>query len=107
MSEIPWKPRRLTTKFMLGLGIILFVGVSIISLFFYKHLKSLYIKDNYQKTDLVLGHIEATMEYVRDELRPEMYHVLPKEEFVREAMSTSFVNKGIMKRFEKRFPDFI
>ena len=107
MSKIPWKPRRLTTKFMLGLGIILFCAVSIISLFFYEHLKSLYIKDTYQKTDLVLGHIEATMEYVRDELRPEMYHVLPKEEFVREAMSTSFVNKGIMKRFEKRFPDFI
>ncbi len=92
---------------MLGLGIILFCAVSIISIFFYEHLKNLYIKETYQKTDLVLGHIDATMQYVRDELRPQMYHVLPKNEFVREAMSTSFVNRGIMKRFAKRFPDFI
>ena len=107
MKKVLRKPRKLTTKFMLGLGIILFCAVSIVSLLFYEHLKSLYIKETYQKTDLVLGHIDATMEYVRDELRPQMYHVLPKKEFVREAMSTSFVNKGIMKRFAKRFPDFI
>ncbi len=97
----------MTPKFMFGLGIILFCAISVTSLLFYEHLKNLYIKETYQKTDLVLGHIDATMEYVRDELRPQMYHVLPKEEFVREAMSTSFVNKGIMKRFAKRFPDFI
>jgi signal transduction histidine kinase len=47
------------------------------------------------------------MEYVRDELRPRLLHALPKDEFIREAMSTSFINKGIMKRFDKRFPDYI
>ncbi len=107
MKKVLRKPRKLTTKFMLGLGIILLCAVSIVSLLFYEHLKSLYIKETYQKTDLVLRHIDATMEYVRDELRPQMFHVLPKKEFIREAMSTSFVNKGIMKRFAKRFPDFI
>ncbi|MCL5023769.1 MAG: DUF3365 domain-containing protein [Nitrospirae bacterium] len=107
MRKTLWRPRRLTTKFMLGLGIILFCAVSIASLLFYDHLKDLYIQETYQKTDIVLGHIDATMEYVRDELRPQMYHVLPKDEFIREAMSTSFVNKGIMKRFAARFPDYI
>jgi len=107
MKKISWKPRRLTIKFMLGMGIILFCAVIIVSILFYEHLKELYIKETYQKTDLVLGHIDATMEYVRDELRPQMFHVLPKDEFILEAMSTSFVNKGIMERFVKRFPSYV
>jgi len=73
----------------------------------YAYLKDLYIKETYQKTELVLGHINATMEYVRDELRPQMFHILPKDEFIREAMSTSFVNKGVMERFGRRFPSYI
>ncbi|HTZ18624.1 MAG TPA: DUF3365 domain-containing protein [Dissulfurispiraceae bacterium] len=97
----------LTTKFMLGIGLILFCVISIISALFYLRLKDLYIKETYQKTDLVLGHIDATMEYVRDELRPQMFHLLPKDEFVREAMSTSFVNRGIMHRFAGKFPDYV
>ena len=97
----------LTTKFMLGIGVILFCVISIISALFYVKLKDLYIRETYQKTDLILGHIDATMEYVRDELRPQMYHMLPKDEFIREAMSTSFVNRGIMRRFAIKFPNFI
>ncbi len=101
------KNLKLTTKFMLGIGIILFLAVSLLSIFFYEYLKNLYIKEAYQKTDLVLGHVEASMAYVRDELRPRMYHVLPRDEFIREAMSTSFVTKGIMKRFVEKFPDYV
>jgi signal transduction histidine kinase len=100
------KDLNLTTKFMLGIGIILFLAVSLFSLIFYDYLKDLYVREAYQKTDLVLGQIEASMTYVRDELRPRMYHVLPHDEFIREAMSTSFVTTGIMRRFEKRFPDY-
>ena len=98
---------KLTTKFMLGIGIILVCAASISSMLFYAYLKDLYIKETYQKTELVLGHINATMEYVRDELRPQMFHILPKDEFIREAMSTSFVNKGVMERFGRRFPSYI
>ncbi len=97
---------KLTTKFMLGIGLILFCATTIVSILFYLYVKDLYIKEMYQKTDLVLGHINATMEYVRDELRPQMFHMLPKDEFVREAMSTSFVNKGVMERFARRFPNY-
>jgi two-component system NtrC family sensor kinase len=102
-----FKSNSLTAKFMLGIGVILFCVISIISALFYFYMRELYIKETYQKTDLVLGHIQATMEYVRDELRPQMFHLLPKDEFVREAMSTSFVNKGIMKRFSARFSSYV
>ncbi|MEJ2183321.1 MAG: DUF3365 domain-containing protein [Nitrospirota bacterium] len=98
---------KLTTKFMLGIGVILFFSISIISFVFYVYLKDLYVREIYEKTDIALGHIDATMEYVRDELRPKMLHVLPRDEFVREAMSTSVVNKGIMDRFVTKFPDYI
>lgn len=101
------KSLKLTTKFMLGIGIILLCSAGVASVVSYEYMKNLYIKEAYEKTDLVLGHIDATMEYVRDELRPQLFHALPKDSFIREAMSTSFVNKGVMKRFDKRFPDYV
>ncbi len=96
-----------STKFVLGIGVSVFIAVGSMSLFFYQYVKAFYIQETYQKTDLVLGHIDAIMEYVKDELRPKMFLLLPKEEFVREAMSTSFVNKGVMTRFTELFPDYV
>ena len=96
-----------STKFVLGISVSVCIAAGSMSLFFYQYVKHLYIQETYQKTDLVLGHIDAIMAYVKDELRPKMFQVLPKDEFVREAMSTSFVNKGVMTRFSELFPDFI
>jgi PAS domain S-box-containing protein len=96
-----------STKFVLGISVIVCIAVGSMSLFFYHYVKTLYIQETYQKTDLVLGHIDAIMEYIKDELRPKMFELLPRDEFVREAMSTSFVNKGVMSRFSKLFPDYV
>ncbi len=98
---------KLTKKLMLGIGVILCVTFGAISLFFYYYVKDLYLKETYKKTELLLSYIDATEQYVRDELRPKMFHVLPKDEFIREAMSTTFVTKGITKRFVKKFPEYI
>ena len=97
----------LTTKFMAGLGIMLLCVVTVVSFFTYYYLKSMFIKEAYEKTDIVLGHIDATMEYVRDELRPQVFHALPGDKFIREVMSSSFVNVGIMRRFIGKFPRYI
>lgn len=96
-----------STKFKIGIGIIVFIAVGTMSLFFYEYVKTFYVQETYQKTDLVLGHIDATIAYVQGELRPKMFHILPKDDFVREAMSTSFVNKGVMSRFTKMFPGYV
>lgn len=96
-----------STRFVLGISFSVCIAAGSMSLFFYQYVKHLYIQESYQKTDLVLGHIDAIMEYVKDELRPKMFQTLPKDEFIREAMSTSFVNKGVMTRFSELFPDFI
>ncbi len=92
---------------MLGIGIILSLTFGAISCFFYYYVKDLYLNETYRKTELLLAYIDATEQYVRDELRPKMFHVLPKDEFIREAMSTTFVTKGITKRFVSRFPEYI
>ncbi|HEX8948166.1 MAG TPA: DUF3365 domain-containing protein [Dissulfurispiraceae bacterium] len=97
----------LTTKFMFGLGIILLGVISVSSLLTYEYLKKIYIREAYEKTDIVLGHIDATMEFTRDELRPQIFHALPVNTFIRAAMSSSFMNRGIMQRFITKFPRYI
>ncbi len=97
----------LTTKFMFGLAIILLCAISVVSLFTYSYLKKMYIMEAYEKTDIVLGHIDATMEYARDELRPQIFHVLPGNIFIQQVMSSTFMNRGIMRRFKQRFPSYI
>jgi signal transduction histidine kinase len=96
----------LTAKFMIGLGVILLCAISAFSLLTYSYLKKMFIQEAYEKTDIVLGHIDATMEYARDELRPQIFHALPGNVFIKQVMSSSFMNKGIMKRFEQRFPRY-
>ncbi|HAM50912.1 MAG TPA: hypothetical protein DCP92_09575 [Nitrospiraceae bacterium] len=92
---------------MFGLGIILLCVIAISSLLTYSYLKKMFIQEAYEKTDIVLGHIDATMEYARDELRPQIFHVLPGNVFIQQVMSNSFINMGIMKRFKQRFPRYI
>jgi signal transduction histidine kinase len=97
----------LTAKFMIGLGVILLCAMSVLSFLTYSSLKKMYIQEAYEKTDIVLGHIDATMEYARDELRPQIFHVLPGNIFIQQVMSSTFMNMGIMKRFKQRFPRYI
>ncbi len=98
---------RLWAKFVIGIGLIVFLAVGTMSVWFYEYVKTVYVQQTFQKTDLVFGHVDATMEYIRDELRPKMFHILPKDQFVLEGMSTSFVNKGVMSRFTQMFPGYI
>ncbi len=98
---------KLTKKLKLGIGIILCITFGAISLLFYYSVKQQYLDETYRKTALLLSYIDATEQYVREELRPKMFHVLPKDEFIREAMSTTFVTKGITQRFVKKFPEYL
>jgi signal transduction histidine kinase len=107
MKRIPKAASTLTAKFMFGLGAILLCGITVVSFLTYYYMKDMFIKEAYEKTDIVLGHIDATMEYVRDELRPQVFHALPGDIFIRQVMSSSFVNVGIMRRFIQKFPRYI
>jgi hypothetical protein len=52
-------------------------------------------EQTYAKSELVMAAVDASRDYVREELRPVMYELMGDEHFVREAMSTSYVGDGL------------
>ncbi|MEF2144536.1 MAG: DUF3365 domain-containing protein [Desulfovibrionaceae bacterium] len=91
-------PHRLQAKFLLGLGTIVLVLGVFFAASLYFHLSSLLQTQVREKADLVLGQVDAVQAYVRETLRPKMYEVLG-DQFIIEAMSTSFVSHAVMDRF--------
>lgn len=96
----------LTTKFLFGIGIIVVFFWCIFNVIIYLNLKDNSIRQTYEKTDVLFAHIQATVSYIRKQLRPKLFHILQTDQIVPEAMSVSFMNKEIMSEFRKYFPDF-
>jgi hypothetical protein len=55
------KHLKLTKKLMLGIGIILFITFTAISVFFYYYVKHLYLKETYRQTELLFSYINPTV----------------------------------------------
>ncbi len=102
----PLRDLTLTTKFLFGIGIIIIFFWFIFNILIYLNLKDNSIQQTREKTEMLFSHIQATVEYIRKQLRPKLFHILPGDVFVPEAMSVSFMNKEIMSEFKKGFPDF-
>lgn len=100
------RPSGLQKKFFLGLGII-FLCFCIASAFLiYAHEKSVLKEAAHEKSRMVMAAVEASRSYVREVLRPKMYHVLGRHAFVLEAMSTSYVGRVVMDRFKETLPEY-
>jgi PAS domain S-box-containing protein len=56
---------------------------------------------------LALDFDLAIREYVGETIRPLMFKLVDKGEFIPEAMSTSFVARNIFEKVRKKFPNFI
>jgi two-component system NtrC family sensor kinase len=88
----------LQTRFLVGLSIFAtLAGVFIFSILYF-HLKSLMESEVSDKSRLVLSMADAVQDYVRRELRPEMYKTLPSEKFIIKAMSSSYISRHVMER---------
>jgi signal transduction histidine kinase len=96
----------LRSKFRIGTAVILLIACIISALLIYYREKALLEEQAYAKTDLVMAAVEASREYVREELRPRMYAVYGPDYFMLEAMSTSYVGRAVMDRFGRQVPDF-
>ena len=96
----------LRTKFLLGIGIILLWFCSLCALLVYLQEKFLLEDTAHAKSQIVLAAVEATQGYVRDILRPRMYEILGHDSFVIEAMSTSFIGRAVMERFNTTMPEY-
>ncbi len=86
----------LQKKFFLSTAAILMLFTLLISTFVYVQLKRFLLEYSYEKTRLLMAEAEAARKYVKEILRPKMYAILPKDSFVVEAMSTSFVTRKVM-----------
>jgi two-component system, NtrC family, sensor kinase len=100
------KSLSLRSKFRIGTAVILLVSCIISALLIYYREKALLEERAYAKTELVMAAVEASREYVREELRPRMYDVFGPNYFMLEAMSSSYVGRAVMDRFGRHVPDF-
>lgn len=60
-----------------------------------------------QQADLALQFDLAIRSYVKNKIRPVMYEFVNEDEFIPEAMSTSFVARSIFEETKKKFPGII
>lgn len=96
----------LQNKFLIGLGLIFIIFCLIATAFLYLHEKKRLEQEVYHKTELIMAAVESTRSYVREVLRPKMYDVLDKDTFILEAMSSSYITRVIMERFQNKLPSF-
>lgn len=96
----------LQTKFSVGIVVILGLFTGLLSYGLYRQLEESLIRSVYEKSEIILAELEATRKYVSDILRPRISSLISGDEFVLEAMSTTYVSRQIMDRFQKMFPEF-
>ena len=96
----------LQSKFLLGLAFIFVCFCIVATTFLYLHEKKMLEEEVYHKTELIMAAVESTRGYVREVLRPKMYEILGNERFVLEAMSTSYISRVVMDRFQHTLPSF-
>jgi signal transduction histidine kinase len=101
-----WKSLSLQSKFLLGLAAAAATGCLLFGWAFYYHMKSNLEIEVASKGSLVLSQVSAVQMYVRETLRPEMYDTLGNEQFVIEAMSTSYVSRKVMENISSEVRDF-
>lgn len=103
------KPKRQTgiqSKFLLGLAAILIFFSALVSTTIYFYQKQALIDDAYQKATLIMTAMDATRGYVRQVLRPRMYDILDDDDFILEAMSSSYISRAIMDLVHQQIEDF-
>ncbi len=95
------------TRFQIGLAGILILFCLFAAAITYYYERSFYQLQVRDKTDLVMEVVEATRSYIRETLRPAMYVEVGADHFILEAMSTSYITRAVMQRFNDRLPGFI
>lgn len=97
---------RLQTKFLLGLAAILVFFSAFASITIYFLQKKALEDYAYQKSELVMTAMAANRSYVRKVLRPKMYEALGQDQFILEAMSSSYISRNVMEQFNDSIDNF-
>ncbi len=99
------KDLSLAIKFFLATASVLIIATILISVFVYVQYKNYMLQNTYEKARIFMAEAEAARRYVKDILRPKMYSILPKDKFIVEAMSTSYVTRKVMGKVAAFFKD--
>lgn len=99
--------QRVSTRFFLITG--LFVLCFSLFLLYRTHLiSSRYVNEMLgQQADMALMFELSIRNYVNDNIRPVMYRYVGRDEFIPEAMSSSYVAHSVFQEVNGEFPDFI
>ncbi|MDL2285579.1 DUF3365 domain-containing protein [Desulfovibrio sp. OttesenSCG-928-F07] len=100
-------PATLQRRFLVGLLFIVLVTASFFFIMLNNHIKEIYISEAHAKADLMAAHTEAIQHYVRSVLRPIVSDRIGMDEFVIEAMSSSYVTRNILSELNVDNRDFI
>jgi len=93
-------------RFRIGAAVISLVICTSVAIVVYVFLKDLATERIYRETEIFIGTADATRLYVKDVLRPTVAEMVSSDDFIPNAMSTTFVGREVMHRLRKRFPDF-
>ena len=89
-------PQSLHGRFLVGL----MLAMCLMGVFFVfmlrVHTRELLASEAREKANLMTAHTEAIQRYVRETLRPAVAKVIEADDFIIEAMSTSFVTRHIL-----------
>ncbi len=96
----------LHTKVIFRLGIFFLLFWILITCLIYTMERREVLINARNNCKIVISQVDAAQMYVREELRPIMYDLLPEDEFVPEAMSTTFMSRSIVERFMEQFPEY-
>ncbi|MFH1984550.1 MAG: DUF3365 domain-containing protein [Pseudomonadota bacterium] len=108
-SGQPSSPRRHTSlqmQFQIALGAVFVCFCGLTAFLIYSHEKRLLEETALSKSRMVMAAVESTRSYVRDVLRPKMYEMAGTDAFILEAMSTSYVTRAVMDRFNENLPEY-
>jgi hypothetical protein len=102
-KRLPRRPRLrrpgLQGRFQLALAGLLLVFCVFAALLVYRYEFRMLEGESFRQTELVMVAVSSARKYVQEILRPRIREVLGQEEFIVEAMSTSFVSRQVMEFF--------
>ena len=98
--------KTLKHRFLFGLSVSMVALGVFFAVLISMNLRDQLVSDTEHKASLVLSQAEVMQAYVREVLRPAMYERLPADDFILEAMSTSFVTRKVMSDLNSRDDQF-
>lgn len=96
----------LQMQFQIVLGIVFLIFCVLTAYLIYIHEKKTLEQNALTKSRMVMAAVESTRAYVREVLRPKMYDTVGTDHFILEAMSTSYVTRAVMDRFNENLPEY-